>query len=171
MSVITYYQRCAPDAIDAESDFDDGGETIDLDKASEVISWLLSPCKRAEQVHFAAIVESREPMDPKALPPIPPIDDFAIAVEGRGSNQEETHCYFEPHEVIRFAKLLGTIDVNTLRRNLDFKAMDAMHLPLDNRMEEGEELFTEYIVPLFEKLKQFYQRAANARQAVMVWHE
>ncbi|MGI8981556.1 MAG: DUF1877 family protein [Pirellulaceae bacterium] len=157
-----------------------GAEVIDLDKASGVLAWLLSPCKRAEQIQFASIIneELGEELAPAySLQPVPPLDDFAICIEGRGPKKIKfldvgcgPACEFEPAEVRRFSDLLATIDESVLRRELNFELMDTMHLPVEYWQEEGEETFTRYIVPQFEKLRRFYEAAANANQSVLVWY-
>lgn len=102
MSIVTYYARMSlPQLEQLRADPQGlaalyanppaGGELLDLDKASDTISWLLSPCKRAEQLHYAAQmakVMNDAQYDANTLPPIPPLDDFAIAVEGRGPNKD-----------------------------------------------------------------------------------
>ncbi|HTN74669.1 MAG TPA: DUF1877 family protein, partial [Pirellulaceae bacterium] len=157
-----------------------GGEFIDLDKAAGVIAWLLSPCKRAEQIQFAALInedlgeESQSAADQQ---PIPPLDDLAICIEGRGSKKINglevgygPACEFAPDDVKRFSAALDKVNESGLRSELNFELMDTQHLPVEYWQEEGEETFTSYIVPNFEKLKRFYRSAANAGQSVLVWY-
>jgi hypothetical protein len=191
VSIVTYYARltspqlaelrAAPEGLSGiHRHPPSGGELLDLDKASGVIAWLLSPCKRAEQVHFAAEMEEMlngTKADPSTLPSIPALDDLAIAIEGRGPRKDTRldvglgpACVFEPEEVKRFARLLGGVDEGVLRRALDFPLMDKLYLPVEYWEEEGEQAFSEYILPMFENLKRFYQAAANAGQYILVWY-
>lgn len=189
--MITYYARLSRPQLDELQSTPDafsriherippGAEIIDLDKASGVIAWLLSPCKRAEQIQFAALVNEDlddNQMEPPDLPPVLPLDDFAIAIEGRGAKKIAKldigygpACAFEPAEVKRFSDLLATVNASVLRRELNFKLMDTLHLPVEYWEEAGEETFTQYIVPQFEKLKRFYLEATKAGQLVLVWY-
>ena len=59
---------------------------------------------------------------------------------------------------------------SVLRSELNFELMDTQHLPVEYWQEEGEETFSKYIVPQFEKLKRFYKGAANTGQSVLVWY-
>src|SRR5262249_18381738 len=147
---------------------------LDVDKASWIISWLLSDCKRAEQQHFVADL-GRSFLSKDQLPPIPALDDFAVAVEGRGSRKAlqlnaglGPACVFTPEEASALSKQLAAVTEEMLRRHLDFEAMDRLHLPVDNWVEDGEELFEGYILPHFENLKRFYATAAEAGQYVVV---
>lgn len=190
MSVVSSYARLStsqlenlrtkPDGLASlHKDCPAGGAVLYLDKASGVISWLLSPCKRAEQIRFAAEIESvmnDKEVDNAQMPSVPPLDELLIAIEGRGPNKDERlssglgpACVFQPDDVVRFDAVLSKVDISTLRRELNFPLMDTLHLPLDYWQEEGEEIFVEYLVPLFEKLKQLYADAAKANQHVLVW--
>ncbi len=109
--------------------------------------------------------------------PIPPLDELAICIEGRGSNKLNglnvgygPACEFQPEEVRKFSVELEKVNESILRRELNFELMDTLQLPVEYWQEEGEETFTEYIVPQFEKLKCFYKAAANAGQSVLVWY-
>lgn len=90
-----------------------GSECIDLDKAAEVLAWLLSPCKRAEQRDAAdprpdrqrtpspvadapaqrgallAILQGQKPIPVAEAPALtPPPDTLLAAIEGRGRRRE-----------------------------------------------------------------------------------
>ena len=67
MSIVTYYGRLTQTELDALCTQADGREqfmagedskVLYLDKASEVIAWLLSPLKRHEQLHFADVLNT-----------------------------------------------------------------------------------------------------------------
>ena len=70
----------------------------------------------------------------------------------------------------RYTALLSKVDESVLREHLDFPQMDRLYFAIDTWQDEGEELFLEYVVPLFERLKQFYCAAADAGQCVLVWY-
>jgi Domain of unknown function (DUF1877) len=191
MSIITCYARLSDSQLQEMNQSPEtfhnifqttlpGVEVIDLDKAAGVIAWLLSPCKRAEQVEFAALIdeelngEAQQAADPQF---IPPLDDFAMCIEGRGPNKivhldfgYGPACEFSADDVKRFAAALDGVNENVLRRELNFELMDSQELPVEYWQEKGEETFTQYILPLFEKLKGFYQAAANSGQSVLVWN-
>ena len=76
----------------------------------------------------------------------------------------------QPSEIAEYASLLGGIDEAALRAKLDFPLMDKLYLPVEYWQEEGEETFTEYIVPLFERRKALYVEAERMGQCVLVWH-
>jgi hypothetical protein len=188
--MITCYARLAPSQLQGldksrgtlarlHQNVPPGGHVIDLDKAAGVIAWLLSPCKRAEQIQFAASINEALGEEP-SLPdpqPIPPLDELAICIEGRGPRKINgldvgygPACEFQPEEVKTYSTALAQVNESVLRRELNFELMDSLHLPVEYWQEEGEETFTKYIVPRFEKLKRFYNDAANAGQSVLVWY-
>jgi hypothetical protein len=49
--------------------------------------------------------------------------------------------------------------------------MEAAALSVDGWLDEGEKLFIEYVLPLFQQIKLFYKTAAECQQIVLVWHE
>jgi hypothetical protein len=141
---------------------------------------LLSPCKRAEQIEFAASMNEALGEEMPSLPvpePMPPLDELAICIEGRGPKKLNgldvgygPACEFPPEDVQRFSAALDAVNESVLRRELNFELMDTLHLPVEYWQDEGEETFTKYIVPQAEKLKRFYKAAANTGQAVLVWY-
>jgi hypothetical protein len=151
-----------------------------LDKAAPVIAWLLSPLKKHEQLHFAAVVNAGSDLDnfsPPDLGPEPPFDEWLIPIEGRGPRKEERldvgmgpACVIASTEVARYAGMLPRITEAQLRKQLDFKALDEACLPVDYWREEGEQNFSEYILPLFQRLQAFYSAAAQENQHVLVWY-
>ncbi len=100
----------------------------------------------------------------------------SFAIEGRRHHWESTleprlhsACVFEPKQVRHFSSLLEKVDEVKLREQLDFSLMDQMDLPVEYWEEEGEETFSEYILPLFEQLKELYRAAAESGQHVIFW--
>lgn len=149
-----------------------------LDKATPVIAWLLSPLKRHEQAHFAAVCRAEDVATFEApdLGPEPPADEILVPVEGRGATDEALDvglgpaCVIRPEEVKRFSRLLAAVDEPQLRSKLDFPSLDAAALPLDYWEEEGDDMFNEYVLPLFKQLQAFYEEAATLDQVVLVWY-
>jgi hypothetical protein len=149
-----------------------------LDKATPVIAWLLSPLKRHEQAHFAAafLEDDIDTFVPPDFGPEPPLDELLIPIEGRGSVDEALDvgmgpaCVFEPDDVYKYARLLENVSETQLREKLNFTELEDAALPIDYWPEEGEKIFTEYIVPLFNQLQEFYRMAASNNQLVLVWY-
>ena len=191
MSVTTYYGRVTEEQLermanhpDGLSQFADGTvpkeQMLYLDKAAPVLAWLLSPLKRHEQLHFAAVVNARDDIESFQKPdfgPEPAFDELLVPIEGRGETREERldmgmgpACVIVPADVKRFSDHLSSIDEDRLREQLDYKAMDEAALPVDYWQEEGDQTFNEYILPLFKQLQAFYRDAASRDQHVLVWY-
>ena len=188
MSITTCYGRVSNEQYEAMRASPDGlvqfadgtlpGEQcLYLDKAAPVIAWLLSPHEREQQARFASAVRERENAPVITEPPTPPVDDALAAVMGIGEKDAKLDAGLGPatvHQadrVARYAQLLAKIDEPELREHLDFEEMEAATLSVDGWLDEGEELFTGYVLPLFQQLKLFYKTAAHHRQVVLVWHE
>jgi len=183
MSVINYFARLNSEQLESwqrlRSPFDNlpqGVEVIDLDKATDVIAWLLSPGKRIEQLHFAQQMAEMlgDEVVATPLPQMPEVpDEFSVAIEGRGPNRTELAgvdaCRFDPKEVKDIAALLVSVSESDLRTKADYKLMDTVCLPVEYWQEEGDQTMAEYILPNFAKLKQFYVAAAKSDQIVLVW--
>lgn len=189
MSVTTYYGRISKQQYEAMRLHPDGlaqfvtgalphEQLLYLDKATPVIAWLLSPLKRHEQAHFAAAfnADDIDTFEPPDLGPEPPIDEILIPIEGRGPTDEMLDagmgpsCVLEPEDVFRYARMLESVSELKLREKLNFNELEDAALPIDFWPEEGEEIFTEYIVPLFKQLQEFYHIAASNNQLVLVWY-
>jgi Domain of unknown function (DUF1877) len=189
MSVTTYYGRLseaeyAAMRIDPEglAQFVTGvlprDRLLYLDKATPVIAWLLSPHKRHEQAHFAAVCRADDASLFKRpdLGPEPPMDEILIPLEGRGAKDPTldvgmgSACVLSPSDVMRYSAMLANIGESHLRERLDFAELDAAALPVDYWSEEGEQTFTEYILPLFTQLQAFFAKAATESQVVLVWY-
>ena len=148
-----------------------------LDKAAPVIAWLLSPLKRHEQAHFAAVcrAEDLDNFHKPELGPEPPMDEILIPLEGRGEKDERLDvgigpaCVISTSEAKRFAEKLAAIGESELRQRLSFQEMEDAALPVDYWLEEGESIFSEYVLPLFQQLQSFYTTAAQEDQMVLVW--
>ena len=189
MSVTTYYGRVSPDEYEAMrrapeglSRFIDGTlpeeRLLYLDKATPVIAWLLSPLKRHEQAHFAAVCTADD-LDTFVVPdlgPQPPMDELLIPIEGRGVKDEALDvgmgpaCVLSESDVERYASMLQQVDEPRLREQLDFQALEDAALPVDYWLEEGDEIFSGYILPLFHRLQAFYAQAATEKQLVLAWY-
>jgi hypothetical protein len=188
MSVTTYYGRLSGRQYAAMRVNPDGlnqfvtgvlpeEQLLYLDKAAPVIAWLLSPLKRHEQAHNAAVYAAKDiaTFVPPDLGPEPPMDEILIALEGRGATDDALDvglgpaCVIPSADVKRYSSILAGISEQRLREQLSFAAMDAAALPVDYWVEEGEQTFSEYILPLFEQLKSFYAAADASEQMVLVW--
>jgi hypothetical protein len=188
MSVTTYYGRLTEKQYREMRDDPDGlaqfvtgvlpkEHLLYLDKAAPVIAWLLSPLKRYEQAHFAAVCQA-EDLDNFQKPefgPEPAMDEILIPLEGRGERDERLNvgmgpaCGISLSETKQFAAKLTIIGESELRQNLSFQEMEDAALPVDYWLEEGESIFTEYVLPLFQQLQSFYAAAAKEDQMVLVW--
>jgi hypothetical protein len=185
MSITTYYGRVSKQQYEAMRLDSDGlaqfvtgtlpqEQLLYLDKATPVIAWLLSPLKRHEQAHFAAVC--RNTVVAPDLGPEPPIDEMLVPIEGRGPTDEALDvgmgpaCVLEFDDVSRYARLLENVSEAQLREKLNFQELEDAALPIDYWPEEGEQIFTEYIVPLFNQLQEFYRAAASNNQLVLVWY-
>jgi len=62
------------------------------------------------------------------------------------------------------------VGASDLRQQLDFQKLEDAALPVDYWPEEGEQIFNEYVLPLFEQLQEFYRTAADSDQLVLVWY-
>jgi Domain of unknown function (DUF1877) len=188
VSITTCYGRLSNEeyaAMRASSDglvqFADGTlpdeQCLYLDKAAPVIAWLLSPYEREQQAQFARVVRDRENAPVITAPLTSPVDDVLAAVMGVGEKDAKLDMGLGPatvhraDTVVRYAQLLAKIDEPQLREHLDFEEMEAAALSIDGWLDEGEELFTECVLPLFRQLKLFYKTAAEHKQIVLVWHE
>jgi hypothetical protein len=142
MSMITCYARLTPFQVQGlakspetlarlHQNVPPGGEFVDVDKAAGVIAWLLSPCKRAEQIQFAALInedlgeEAPTSPDPQ---PVPPLDELAICIEGRGPKKISgldvgygPACEFQPEEVKQYSVALDKVSESVLRRELIYE--------------------------------------------------
>lgn len=188
MSITTCYGRVSTEEYDVMRaspeglvQFADGTlpdeQCLYLDKAAPVIAWLLSPRERESQTQFAQAVRERENAPVITAPLISPVDDALAAVMGIGEKDVKLDMGLGPATVHRadrvalYAQLLAKIDEPQLREHLDFEEMESALLSVDGWLDEGEELFTEYVLPLFRRLKLFYKAAAEHQQVMLVWHE
>jgi hypothetical protein len=189
MSITTYYGRLSESEFTAMCADPDGlaqfvigalprERLLYLDKAAPVIAWLLSPLKRHEQAHFAAVcrAEDIDSSQPPDLGPAPPMDEILVPIEGRGDTEERLDvgmgpaCVISREMVPKYAALLTEIGEADLRQQLDFQKLEDAALPVDYWPEEGEQIFNEYVLPLFEQLQEFYRTAVDSDQLVLVWY-
>jgi hypothetical protein len=189
MSITTYYgrlsekeyaaMRVSPDGL---QQFASGAlppeHLLYLDKAAPVIAWLLSPLKRYEQAHDAAVYAAvdTDTFTSPDLGPEPPLDEILVPVEGRGTKDETLSaglgpaCVVPVSDVKRYSRMLGELNESSLREHLDFAALDAAALPVEYWVEEGEQTFSEYILPLFKQLQAFYAAATANDHVVLIWY-
>lgn len=188
MSITTLYGRLSEqeyrairDSREGLEQFEDGSLPDDrvlfLDRAAPVLAWLLSARHRAQQAEFATVVrlgDKAPGLDPAAKSPP---DDLQTAVTGANAKTDPAldagmgpAFVLSVDTVSRYAAILENVDEGQLRKHLDFAEMDAAALPVDGWEDEGEELFSDYIFPLFQKLQAFYREAADEKQMVIIWN-
>jgi hypothetical protein len=173
-------------------------ERLYLDKEWQVLSWLCSPRGRAEERKQAALIRvprsgtngedlsraefeaavARE-LAAMGFPPVDPLelgeDPVLTAIRGRRkaggepsvANLGLASATFAPDEVQLLAAALNRLEEVWLRERFDVGEMDVLGLPTDGEATELDE----FCLPQLERLKVLYNRAAKARQHVVVVFE
>jgi hypothetical protein len=169
-------------------------ERLYLDKEWQVLSWLCSPRGRAEERKQAALIRvprradlsqaefeaalARE-LEAMGFPPVDPLelgeDPVLTAIRGRRKADGEpsvanlglASATFAPDEVQLLATALNSLEEVWLRERFDVGEMDVLGLPTDGEATELDE----FCLPQLERLKALYNRAARARQHVVVVFE
>ena len=174
------------------------GELLYLDKDWAVLSWLLSSKAREEQKHDVAgfalkTGEDREPdhvsldawraakaqaatklgfqlVDTKSMP-----DDPALtAIQGRRPRDSRFKQIgygartFNPDEVADLSASLDLLTEADLREQFDPQLMESLDVEGIRWTEEDPDVFDKILLPCFDRLKEFYRLAAQARQLVLV---
>ena len=194
MSIIAYYVRIDPNHVDLAAqnldsvlagEFREGGcEIVDIDKAYEPLAWRASPLKRAEMAHNNRVMFDDSWPDDEARASVARLsemnsDDWFDAIEGRSDERIESMSFglgnsalFSPERVKQLTQALGNLNEAILRENLDFSVMDEQDVQPGYWQEEGdeggEETFRSYVLTGLERLKSFYNHAAEAGQVVIV---
>jgi hypothetical protein len=179
----------------------DGAELLYLDKDWSALSYLLSAKSREEHKHDTALQavqrcerkgedlsdaaawqaalqrEARNLgfalVDTRALPD----DPLLVAIEGRGPEQQRLPgigygaLVFEPAEVSRLSAALDRVTDADLRKFFDTKTMEMLDVAGMRWTQEQPSVFAEILVPCFERLREFFQRAAEAQQHILVAHQ
>jgi hypothetical protein len=151
-----------------------GVEVIDIDKAWDAICYLLCDSTREmARWNRAAMMDDELP----AAEPDTKVNAIATSIMGASENRvAEIDCgyggaaNFAPGEVAAFAQELSAVTLDRLRQHLDFQEMDRLMVNPDGWLDDGEGIFSEYVVPLFNRVREFYRRAAGQRQRVLVWY-
>ncbi|MFG1496084.1 DUF1877 family protein [Saccharospirillum sp. HFRX-1] len=98
-----------------------------------------------------------------------------VGIEGRGSNKEPRidfgygeSCIFKSEELASIAASFN--ECTRLERKPDFEKMDSEDVFPSHWREEGDDIFENYIVANFNKLKQFYNNAHRENQIVIMWY-
>ena len=191
MSLICYYVRTgeeacevlkeSPDAIFEDlAGFPEGTEVMDIDKAYDALTWLVSPVKRAETLHMARLVSDKDWPDSEARESVArldamTVDDALFAIEGRPGERLEgfdlgmgAAVVFAPDRVRSLAAVVSALDEDALRRSADFPMMDEHDVQPSGWLEEGDEILSDYILPALRRLKAFYEAASRLNQTVLV---
>ena len=174
-------------------------ELLFIDKDWSALSWLLSSKAREEQKHDAvlhslmrseaggekldalawAAAKSREAsklgielVDTQSIPDDPAL----IAIEGRGPRDASlAHLgyggrVFLPTEVSNLSAALDRIMESDLRAHFDPQAMEGFDVAGISWTEEPSDLLDTNLIPIFNRLRAFFRRAALAEQYVLVVH-
>ena len=102
-------------------------------------------------------------------------ETILIGIEGRGSKKEPKidfgygeACVFLPDEVKDIADSFCTCD--TFREKPDYKKLDDNQVFPEYWQQEGDDLFDNYIVANFDKLKSLYTAASSNNEVVVMWY-
>ncbi|MCP4977830.1 MAG: DUF1877 family protein [Maribacter sp.] len=98
-----------------------------------------------------------------------------VGIEGRGENKEPRidfgygeSCIFKDEEL---ASISASFNESTgLESKPDFEKMDSEDVFPSHWREEGDDLFKNYIVANYNKLKHFYNKAHSENQIVIMWY-
>jgi len=172
---------------------------VEVDKDWEILSWIASPKKRVERCHeaawnkaFAQDIDSRQSRETfmksvaqsakeLACPPDDgEVDPLLKAIEGRGAENEREPALdfgmgaarvFSPTEVKLLSVSFSKFDLATLRRNFDRKEMARFEVGGMDWETESDEVLDEFLLPSFDKIRDFYQRAARMKHHVLVIYQ
>lgn len=173
MSVIATYARLSSNAIETCRQRKDwlealysgtiaDCEVVDVDKACDGLVWLLSrlPASRPDEVAGTGFAVRRS---------------FAPMLRGESGEKEPfLKAPYGPasslsiQQVQDFAAWLSTIKGEQLRKIYDPVAMEADDI-YPNIWEEGPEVLEEYLLPNLQRLQEFFSRATEAGQQVLVF--
>jgi hypothetical protein len=144
-------------------------EHLDLDRAWDGLSWLLSQQKR--QAKTAELSEDAPVEMPKSR------TDLAWRViEGVEAPEEPTLNFgygsarvIDASTVVQASKHFSGLIQADLRAAFDADTMDEHEIVPHIWQREGREAVEEYLLPYFERLRAFLRRASEARQPVVVF--
>jgi hypothetical protein len=138
---------------------------LDLDKSWEALTWLLSPAKRKEK-ELESISD-----DDVDIPP----DIFMKALEGTESEPIGALDlgYGPPWKlsvalVQEAATALARVTADDLRQQYNPELMDEHWVYPDGWVDDAEDRFNEYLQPLYVAVREFFDSAAAAREAVLI---
>jgi hypothetical protein len=144
-------------------------EHLDLDRAWDGLSWLLSEKKR--QSKAAHLSEDDTP----TAAPAPP--DIAWRVLEGVATPEEPKLNFgygaarviDSATVVQASKHFNSLIQADLRSVFDPDAMDEHEIAPLIWQREGRAAVEDYLLPYFERLRAFLRRASEAKQPVVVF--
>ena len=189
MSIVYYYVRVHPDSVNMLTDDNIFGqasanpvdlEVIDIDKAHEALAWLVSSTKRAEVAHNRRLSQDPDWAANEARANVArlntmPMDDVLVAIQGSASYAVEAPelpflatILFPPKLVRSLSASLAALTESGLREHLDFQVMEDENVAPGEWLTEGEETFTQYLMPALRRLQEFYETAAGRDQAVLL---
>lgn len=174
MSVIAYYAHLSAASLDHCRSNDNWlgdlysrkipeSEVIDIDKACEGIVWILSrlPVAPSSNLAGAGFVMERS---------------LASSLRG-GTIERRLDASLGPasslskDDVSELNSWLQAVTPDQMRAKYDPTEMEGDSVYPDIWMEEGEAALNEYLLPYFQKLQQFFARAADAKHVVIVFFE
>jgi len=179
MSVAANYVRLSPttlarwreqpglfDAICAQQLPD--AEHLDLDRAWDGLSWLLSTAKRQQKA--ADLSEDDDTPAPGAP------DTIWNIIEGVKAPTEPLLDFgYGPARVLdttavaQGCKALDSVIQHDLRSAFDPETMDDHEVSPQIWLREGRGALDEYLMPYFERLRAFIRRARDAKQPVVIF--
>jgi hypothetical protein len=138
-------------------------EIVDVDKACDGLVWLLSrlPPSPSPQVEGAGFVLQRS---------------LAPLLSGQGGREESAldapygpaHS-LQAEQVAQLNAWLADVSLERLREEYDPRAMAKEHVYPQIWVQEGAAALEEYVLPHLERLRQFFRRAAEESQVVVVF--
>lgn len=138
-----------------------GAETIDLDKAFDGIVWLLNRMPSPPDL----ITEGAGFVLPGSLVPLLNGDKMEKRIEAPYGPAKS----LTSEQVAKLGGWLQNVDITLLRSHYDPKSMATGQVYPQIWMEEGIAAFDEYLLPNFQRLRDFFSRATNSHQEVLVF--
>jgi hypothetical protein len=143
-------------------------EHLDLDRAWDGLTWLLSPAKRKHKAN--ALVE--EATVQEEIPP----DAMWTLIEGLACPHDPALDFgygparvLDPAAVALGSKRLDAVIQQDLRAVYDPDAMDEHEIVPGIWLRQGRGALEEYLLPYFERLRAFLRRAREAQQPVVLF--
>lgn len=193
MSVVTFYGRLTIEQYEAMrvspeglAQFSDGTisteQLLYLDKATPMIGMNLEALAEDGHINFARPLSSNNSvvgLSADAATPNKVQDSkhwIATCIEGSGDCDRELDDGMGPAWIVSsdkvklFNQVLNGINENILRLGHDFEFDEENDDLNTDEPNPEEEIFSNFILPSFLELKQFYALAAQHNQMVLIWY-